>query len=121
MARIVGKDAMPPRQQVVLLCAELINEAFLRQSAYSPTDRYCSPERQTTMMKLLARFVELAEAAVAAGVEAAQLAHLPVYRRLTRMGEDLPEEALSEYEKLGTELEQAFTKLRTPDGHAADR
>ena len=31
------------------------------------------------------------------------------------------EEAVSEYEKLGTELEQAFTKLRTPDGHAADR
>ena len=35
MARIVGKDALPPRQQHVLLCAELINEAFLRQSAFS--------------------------------------------------------------------------------------
>ena len=35
MARIVGKDALPPRQQQVLLCAELINEAFLRQSAFS--------------------------------------------------------------------------------------
>ena len=52
MARIVGKDALPPRQQLILLCAELINEAFLRQSAFSPVDRYCSPARQTAMMHL---------------------------------------------------------------------
>ena len=35
MARIIGKDALPPRQQLTLLCAELVNEAFLRQSAFS--------------------------------------------------------------------------------------
>ena len=41
MARIVGKDALPPRQQLTLLCADLVNEALLRQSAFSPVDRYC--------------------------------------------------------------------------------
>ena len=50
MARIVGKDAMPPSQQLTLLCAELVNDAFLRQSAFSQTDRTCSPERQTAML-----------------------------------------------------------------------
>ncbi|HEY5683250.1 MAG TPA: V-type ATP synthase subunit A [Sulfuricaulis sp.] len=121
MARIIGKDAMPPRQQVVLACAELVNEAFLRQSAYSPSDRYCSPERQTAMMKLLARFIEQAEAAVAEGMDPGALAHLPVYRKLARMGEDLPEEALEKYEQLATELEQAFTRVSKADAHAADR
>ena len=43
MARIVGKDALPPAQQLTLFCAELVNEAFLRQSAFSEVDRYCSP------------------------------------------------------------------------------
>ena len=43
MARIIGKDALPARQQLTLLCAELVNEAFLRQSAFSPIDRVCSP------------------------------------------------------------------------------
>jgi vacuolar-type H+-ATPase catalytic subunit A/Vma1 len=33
MARIIGKDALPARQRLTLLCAELVNEAFLRQSA----------------------------------------------------------------------------------------
>jgi V/A-type H+-transporting ATPase subunit A len=117
MARIIGKDAMPPRQQVVLLCAELVNESFLRQSAYSPSDRHCSPERQTAMMKILARFIELAEATVAAGAEPAALARLPVYRRLTRMGEDVPENALDQYRELEAELEREFAALGA--SHAA--
>ena len=66
MARIVGKDALPPAQQLTLLCAELVNEAFLRQSAFSEVDRYCSPQRQTAMLKLILRFIALAEAALAA-------------------------------------------------------
>jgi V/A-type H+/Na+-transporting ATPase subunit A len=35
MARIIGKDALPARQRLALSCAELFNEAFLRQSAFS--------------------------------------------------------------------------------------
>ena len=46
MARIIGKDALPARQQLTLFCAELVNEAFLRQSAFSEIDRVCSPQRQ---------------------------------------------------------------------------
>jgi len=32
MARIIGKDALPARQRLTLANAELVNEAFLRQS-----------------------------------------------------------------------------------------
>jgi len=117
MARIIGKDAMPPRQQVVLLCAELVNEGFLRQSAYSPADRHCTPERQMAMMKILARFIELAEVAVTAGAEPAAITRLPVYRKLARMGEDIPQDALEQYRRLEAELEQEFAALGA--SHAA--
>ena len=43
MARIVGRDALPAQQQVRLLCADLVNEGFLRQSSFSKVDRFCSP------------------------------------------------------------------------------
>ena len=44
MARIIGKDALPARQQLTLFCAELVNDAFLRQSAFSrPTTASASP------------------------------------------------------------------------------
>ncbi|MBX3141964.1 MAG: V-type ATP synthase subunit A, partial [Trueperaceae bacterium] len=55
MARIVGKDALPAEQQLTLIAAELVNEALLRQSAFSPVDRYCSAERQSEMLRLVMR------------------------------------------------------------------
>ncbi|TFG81505.1 MAG: ATPase, partial [Chromatiales bacterium] len=116
MARIVGKDALPPRQQNVLLCAELINEAFLRQSAFSETDRFCSAAKQMAMMQLLDRFIELSATAVASGVGIAAISQLPVLRQLRRMGEEVANDAPEGFEALGKLLGSAFDALS--DGSA---
>jgi len=115
MARIIGKDALPPRQQLVLLGAELINEAFLRQSAYSAVDRYCSAARQMAMMQAIIRFIDLAGAAVTNQVSVESIRTLPVMRQLLRMGEDIGEDRLEEFEVLGRNLEAAFTGLAGRD------
>ncbi|MBD5805252.1 V-type ATP synthase alpha chain [Azoarcus sp. Aa7] len=91
MARIVGKDALQPRQRLTLLCAEVVGEAFLRQSALSPNDRFCGPERQALMLRMLGRFLDLADATVARGATPEAIAALPVLRPLQRMGEDIAE------------------------------
>ena len=113
MARIIGKDALPARQQLTLLCAELLNEAFLRQSAFSPVDRFASPARQTAMMRSLGRFIDLAEQALAAGVAPDRLSGLEVYRRLQRMGEEIPDAELVRFEELDARMEDAFARLQT--------
>jgi V/A-type H+-transporting ATPase subunit A len=111
MARIVGKDALPPRQQHILLCAELINEAFLRQSAFSDIDRYCSPARQALMMQLLNRFIDLSAQAIEQNVAIESINNLPLLRRLRRMNEDIGEEALDQFEVLRLDTENAIAKL----------
>jgi V/A-type H+-transporting ATPase subunit A len=88
MARIIGKDALPPRQQRALLCAELVSEAFLRQSAFAPMDRVCAPARQAAMMRMLARFIDLAERRSARGIACEHIAQLRCVRPLQRMGEE---------------------------------
>ncbi len=120
MARIIGRDALPPRQQHVLLAAELINEAFLRQSAFSEVDRYCSPERQISMMQLINRFIKLSEDAVAMGVSIESIATLPVMRKLMRMGEEIGEDDLDRFKDLNTELDSTFTDLMRNGQHEAE-
>ena len=112
MARIVGKEALPPRQQLILLCADMVNEGFLRQSAISPVDRYASPQRQMAMMQLLRRFMELAEKALSEGVSVERLTQLPITRRLQRMGEDVPEDRHQLFEEIGAQLESDFVSLK---------
>ena len=111
MARIIGKDALPARQQLTLTCAELVNEAFLRQSAFSETDRYCGPERQARMMRLLVRFIALAEAALAAGHKPERIARMHIVRLLQRMGEDIPEGAPERHFELETSMDAEFRAL----------
>ena len=118
MARIIGKDALPARQQVTLLCADLVNEAFLRQSAFSPKDRLASPAKQAAMMALAGRFVELAEGALARGIAPARIAGLACLRPLARMGEDTGEDELARLDELRADLESAFAGLEPEEAGA---
>jgi V/A-type H+-transporting ATPase subunit A len=113
MARIVGKDALPEAQQLTLLCAELINDGYLRQSALSEVDRFCSPARQTAMLRIFMRFIELAEEALEAGVRSEQIVELPILRHLQRLGEELGEDRIESIEKLWHSLETEFESLET--------
>jgi V/A-type H+-transporting ATPase subunit A len=111
MARIVGMDALPPAQQLTLLCADLVNEGFLRQSAFSPVDRTCSPQRQTAMLKLILRFIELSQSALARGASPQAIAELAVLRKLRRMSEEIGEGELDRVPALGRDLEEAMAHL----------
>jgi V/A-type H+-transporting ATPase subunit A len=111
MARIIGKDALPVRQQLTLFCAELANEALLRQSAFSRVDASASPRRQAAMMRLVAHFIGEAEAALARGVTPAQIAAMQVVRPITRMGEDIGEAGIGSLAGLEERMEAEFRAL----------
>jgi len=125
MVRIVGKDALPMPQQLTLVCAELVSEAILRQSAMSPVDRYCSPERQTAMLRTVMHFVSSAERALEQGVPLERIAALAVYRRLMRVGEEIAEGDATKFDELRRLVDEAFQQElrelagRTPVARAA--
>ena len=118
MARIVGKDALQPRQRLTLMCAEVVGDGFLRQSAFSANDRVCGPERQALMLRTLGRFLDLAEAAVGRGVTPEAIAALPVLRPLQRMGEDIAEGERAAFAALAGELERQLAALAADDTEA---
>jgi len=115
MARIIGRDAMPPHQRLVLLCAQVVNQAFLRQSAFSPIDRYATPARQAAMMRLVGSFIEGAERLLAAGVAPEAIAADPVFRSLMRMGEEIPEGDWEAFSDLDRALGSAVTRLMSAE------
>ena len=118
MARIVGRDALPAQQQLALVCADLVNEGFLRQSSFSETDRYCSPARQVAMLSMLLHFADRAEAAVQAGIAPSRLGELKILRQLQRLGEEFGEDALKRLARLHRELDYEFDTLQSVPTHA---
>jgi V/A-type H+-transporting ATPase subunit A len=112
MARIIGRDAMPARQRLVLLCAQLINQAFLRQSAFSEIDRYATPQRQAVMMRLIGSFIDAAETLLEAEIPPERIAQAPIFRALMRMGEEIPDGDWERFSELDRELTATVRRLQ---------
>jgi len=111
MARIVGKDALPDKQQLALLCAELINEGFLYQSSFSSIDRYCSPERQSAMLRLLMHFIDRAEGTLKSGASPEAIGAVSVLRRLRRLGEELAEDDSHEVARIWAAIDRQLSDI----------
>jgi V/A-type H+-transporting ATPase subunit A len=120
MARIIGRDAMPEHQRLVLLCAQLVNQAFLRQSAFSEVDRYATPARQAVMMRLIGSFIEGAESLLEAGVLPEAIAATEVFRGLMRMGEEIPEGEWERFADLDRELASTVRRLMSAEQIESD-
>jgi V/A-type H+-transporting ATPase subunit A len=88
IARIMGERALPDDQRLVLLSAELIKEAFLRQFAYHDVDAFCDMEKQVAMLEMLIDFHEKASVLVRNGVPAEKIKELPHIKRMERVKED---------------------------------
>ena len=117
MARIVGKDALPQDQQLTLLCADLIGDGFLRQSAFSEVDRFCSADRQAAFLRLLIRFVELARDALRTHhVAVAKIAGLDSLRKLQRLGEEFGERDLGKLDALRSAVEAELEAVKRDAG-----
>ena len=71
------------------------------------------------MMRLLGRFIELAEGASAAGVHPDAIARLPCRRQLQRMGEDIGNTELGRFAELQSIVEREFAGL-APEQEGSD-
>ena len=71
------------------------------------------------MMRLLGRFIDLAEAALAAGIEPERIGALQCLRALQRMGEDIGDNELGRLAELEARVEREFAQL-APAREASD-
>lgn len=111
LIRIIGRDALPATERGLLVCADVLVEGFLRQSAFSEQDRYCPPEKQAAMLGIIDQLLDRVEYAVDSGVDPAQMPGLPVMRALKRMGEDIENSDLAALETLSRQIDSTFSKL----------
>jgi V/A-type H+-transporting ATPase subunit A len=111
MARIVGRESLPAQQQLKLLCASLLDDGFLRQSSFSEVDRFCSPKRQSAMLRVLLHFMDRAQIAVESGVAVSRLLQLPCLRQLQRLGEEFGEDDLRRMQQLPAQIDFEFDSL----------
>jgi len=64
VVQLVGSDALPEKERLLLEVARLIREGFLQQNAYHDVDSYCSIEKQYGILKGILEYNNLANTAL---------------------------------------------------------
>ena len=85
IVRLIGPDALPDSERLVLLVAEMIKNGFLQQSAFDDLDKYCSIEKQILILDLIMQFYERARAVIAKGTPLPQVTALSVREEIVRI------------------------------------
>ena len=84
IVQLVGSDALPEEQKLILEVTRMIREVFLQQNAYHPVDTYSPLKRQYTYLKVIKMFSDHAEKAVENEVSVEAIANMPIRQRLQR-------------------------------------
>ncbi|WP_456475801.1 ATP synthase subunit A [Candidatus Pyrohabitans sp.] len=114
IVQLVGPDALPEKERIVLEGARVIREDFLQQNAFHDVDTYCSATKQYKMLEVMLEFYNLATDAVSRGVAAKEIAELEVkddIARLKYVPEDEIDKALAEIRsKMKAQIEALVAK-----------
>ncbi len=110
IVQLVGPDALPESEKIVLLATRKIREDFLQQNAFSEVDSYCPLDRQYKMLKAILQFYHKMRELNSHGVPLAKMAEHPIVEELSRMKFRTPEEFEERYK-----LIQDMLNKMTPD------
>ena len=111
VVKLVGPDALPDKQRVLLETADIIKQAFLQQNAFHSNDVYCSPRKQLRMMEVILYFYEASLKAVEGGVTFTKIAASDIINRLIRMKTDFGNEEAEKITGLIEEIKKELTRL----------
>ena len=112
IVQLVGQDALPESDRAFLEVARMIREDFLQQHAYHEIDSFCSKEKQYLMLKIIMKFYQEVNKAIASGIMASRTAAVKVKDEIARMKYTPNQDFAQRYEELIKAIESEFESLR---------
>ena len=110
IVRLVGIDALSPKDRLIMETAKSVREDYLHQNAFHEVDTYASLDKQLRMMELILGWYHLGLDALDNGIEVEDWLELSVKEKIGR-AKYIPEAELSKFEDITRELKQQAINL----------
>lgn len=113
IVKLVGPDALPDEQRLILETARLLREGFLQQNALDDVDAYSNIHKQIRMLTLILHFHERAQRIIKRSAPIVVVRSLPVVNTLIRMKMQVKNDELEKLDQIETEINQQMDKLES--------
>jgi len=111
IVRLLGPEALPDEEKLILDVARMIQIGFLQQNAYDDVDAYCSPQKQFLMMKMFVQYHQEALKALRNGTSLAKIRGMQVIAPMLRAKFAIRSEDLDKLEALSRQMFDEFSSI----------
>ncbi len=111
IVRLIGPDALPDSERLVLIAADMIKNGFLQQNAFDEIDVYSVPEKQLQILLLIMNFYERSLAVVREGCPLIKISQLAVKDEIVRVKSSIPNDKLEQIQEVERHLEEQMSVL----------
>ena len=110
IVRLVGVDALSPKDRMIMETAKSIREDYLHQDAFHEVDTYASLTKQCTMLKLILDAHDLANKAIDEDIEVDDILELPAREAISR-SKYIEEANMAKFEELAKQMASEIDSL----------
>jgi V/A-type H+-transporting ATPase subunit A len=111
IVKLVGPDALPFAERMVLETSRLLREGILQQNATDPVDAYSPIEKQIRMLELVLYFHDRGMNIIKRGAPISLIHDLPVVDMLIRMKSNIGNEELQKFDDVQKAIDEQMSQL----------
>ena len=111
IVRLLGPEALPDEEKLILDVARMIKEGFLQQMAFDIVDTYCSPIKQVKMMRLYNEFYSESQKALKNGIKLESIRSLPLVSKIIRSKYEISDNEMNKMDELISNVKTTFNEL----------
>jgi Archaeal/vacuolar-type H+-ATPase subunit A len=113
IVRLLGPEALPDEEKLVLEVARMIKIGILQQNSFDKVDTYCSPQKQLKLVKLMVRFYKESLKSLKEGAILADIRAMPIIPLLLKAKFEIPDDQLLRLDDLDKQMTEQFRKVVT--------
>jgi len=110
IVRLVGMDALSPKDRLTMEAAKSLREDYLHQNAFHDIDTYASMKKQYKMLKLMIDYYRLGQEALGRSVRLNDILSIPARDTIGR-SKYIEENNIEEFDRLSAELRTQIASL----------
>ena len=115
IVRLLGPEALPDEEKLVLEVARMIKIGILQQNSFDKVDTYCGPLKQLKLVNLMVKFYKEAQKALKDGASLADIRAMQIIVSLLKAKFEIPDDQVAKLDNLENQMMEQFHKLLAPE------
>jgi V/A-type H+-transporting ATPase subunit A len=108
IVRLLGPEALPDEEKLVLEVARMLKIGILQQNSFDKVDTYCSPEKQLKLVSLIVKFYKESQKSLKEGKSLVDIRAMPIITKLLKAKFEVPDEQINTLDNLDKQMDEEF-------------